>query len=158
MRPGVAQATLLIRARKGIERLLGRARGTWLVCDDLPLATRPPRRGPSIWGTIPTKRRHQRGIATAGPPSAVVSQSRAMSSRRRSCEATPGAVVCAIHCWGTRATRHHARSTIFARRASRLAPGGGHQVPPSSQSRRGHHKWPVPTAAGAVTCGGVLSA
>ena len=51
-----------------------------------------------------------------------------MSMRRRSPERTLGAVVCASHCWATtcpsgptasRATRNHARSTIFALRAMR---------------------------------------
>ena len=139
VRPGAAQARSLrrstvrqsrIRACRGTERPLVRARGRWRVYDALPPATRGPipSRGPSMRGTIATKRRHQRGIATDGPSQ----WRRPINHKVEPSEAMPGAVVCASHCWGTtcpsgptasRATRHHALSTTFARRASRPARG-----------------------------------
>ena len=89
-----------------------------------------PSRGPSMRGTITTKWRHQGGIATDGPlPAASPHKSRGRAGgghlKRRQ-----GPVVCASPCWGTtcpsgptasRATRHHALSTIFARREQACA-------------------------------------
>ena len=78
-----------------------------------------------------------------------------MSSRRRSSDATPGAVVCVSHCCGTtcpsgpmasRATRTQACSTILARRASNPVRGHATAWSPSGSGT---------AATGHVTTAGV---